>query len=91
MYNLFETDGDVMKKALKGLKCPIHRKASRVVFDYNRDETIAYPHITKCCCNEFANIVAKTLYETRRCDIVYLEDKTGLTTRTIIIEEDSLY
>ena len=90
MFNPFENDKDVMKKALKGLKCPVHGKASKVIFDYNRDETIAYPHITKCCCNDFANIVAKTLYETRRCEVVYLEHETGLTSSTIIIEEDSL-
>jgi len=89
MKKTFESDTVFAKRIVKEYTCTNHGEKVRLTFDYDRDEN-AIPHISKCCCKPFAQIVANALYDTGIFDIVYLEHKTGLTTLDIILEENSL-
>lgn len=84
--NLFETDKELAKRVTKELICQEHHEKVKLTFDYDRDEN-AIPYVSKCCCYYFAKVVANALYETGVFDVVYLENKTGLTATDIIIEK----
>ena len=86
---LFESDRDFARRVVKPLICPVHGKRVRLAFDYDINEN-PIPYIRKCCCKPFAKEVAQALYDTGIFDIVYLEDKSGLTSVSRVIKNDSL-
>ena len=52
----------VARPLVKSLRCPIHKRLARVSFDYDNSGVNAY--ITFCCCQPFADVVAKKLRDT---------------------------
>lgn len=66
------SDKSVCKKALLNLKCKVHRRKARVIYDYGNTGTAA--HIVKCCCPEFAKQVLKVLSESESVDFVFIDD-----------------
>lgn len=86
---LFESEADFARRVAKSLSCPVHGKHASLTFDYDADEN-AVPYISRCCCLEFAQTVADALYDTGVFDVVYLEDKSGLTSCTRVIKNDRL-
>ena len=86
VYELdFMGQTESLGKTLRGLKCPVHRKAVRVSCDYDRNEDVTEAEITKCCCKEFACQVAALIYR-RGVPVVKLKKETGLTDRDVILE-----
>ena len=60
------------KSILWDVKCPVHKLKAHIVYDYDNDFTNA--HITKCCCSQFAQIVANTLRKAEAIDVVVIDD-----------------
>ena len=86
---MFESETDFARRVIKPLLCPVHGKHARLSFNFDLDEH-AFPYIRRCCCLEFAQTVADTLYDTGIFDAVYLEDKSGLTAKTRIVKNNGL-
>ena len=64
------SDQTICKSILRDVKCPVHKLKARIIYDYDNDFT--YAHITKCCCPQFAQIVADTIHKT--IDVVEIDD-----------------
>ena len=66
------SDQEIYKSILRDVKCPVHKLKACIIYDYDNDFT--YAHITKCCCPQFAQIVANTIRKTETIDIVVIDD-----------------
>lgn len=66
------SDQTICKSILRDVKCPVHKLKARIIYDYDND--FAYAHITKCCCPQFAQIVADTIHKTETIDVVEIDD-----------------
>ena len=66
------SDQTICKSILRDVKCPVHKLKARIIYDYDNDFT--YAHITKCCCPQFAQIVADTIHKTETIDVVEIDD-----------------
>lgn len=73
----------VIKSIQHKLVCKNHRLRTRLNSDYDDDGVNVY--ISKCCCLELAEEVANALRDSRPFANIYLESKTGLTSKTIIL------
>jgi len=61
------------KKVIKQLKsCPIHKLKPVMLYDY--DDSRTYAHITKYCCLNYAQTVAKALESAQLFDYINIEN-----------------
>ena len=82
----FAAAKEYIKEIEQSFFCECHKKRARLFCDYDSDGINAY--IIKCCCLDYAHIIAHALYEGALCRNVYLEVKTGLVEKVTLIDAE---
>lgn len=76
----FETPNTFARRVVKGLICPVHGKRAHIAtIETDPHETICYPCVTHCCCQQFAKTICDALNDTGVFGGVNLEYENGLS------------